>query len=781
MVLLTALTGLMGCDRGDGFASPSDPRTLRPLGFYTGRAAHAGDTAASSRLINLNHPRVAVLWRSVGTRDMVASDGQVSINATAPFAFSLTLLQPPPKEVRESPDLMFGFVTLFCDANENHAFDRVMHPDYFDDYDHVDSVAAVVRSARQELMSHSVVLAPRLVEDRFFLDADGSIWKASGTGLDSMTDVKHLPLIDPDSVLKGWVGNSARVLGRQNRFERFFAQRKKDNEYFYEEIPAPGHYKGLRGRYERSLFPKPGHEAAFDSALKRTIIAIEIHGRETQAVFAKADAGGRLDYPFNGYGQPGTDWMAGRSVTDLLLYVGSEAGRDSLLDAVPQSGFRVSNLGRFRIGYNLFHCDDQYVCDVRAAGDSILIYLGSTELFFNKPSAPSRAPFPATGGAAALPASAPAAEALARLQGAYVMNGSDTVRVVLRHGELWCESSESGLVRVAPVDSFGFASPGLDFQGLFTPGFAGRPDRLMLYCRGVQNVYGRVSAAASGALAALSERIDRASGFPRADLRDSVLDGCAGFFDFGGDTLRIVRAGGDSLKVGLPRFRNLIFHAAGDSVFRSPWGEWSLEFQGFGGGNPSRVVFGNGAVKIVVPRFGVSPSKALKSDKTEAAGITWMAEHSGTGRDAYAGLDGRKRYACSGDGAFLRPGDGFLEAYSRGYVSDSISLRGGGDEATFRITGMQGKLALFQLRSCAERGVKSGRIRVSVWSGSEPGALRPSYGDHQWMNSDTSGVYWSLDSLAVPSDPFFLVLRQENTQDAKFHNAFDGYRVGVRP
>jgi hypothetical protein len=785
VVLLTALAGLISCDRGDGFASPSDPRSLRPLGYYTGRAAHAGDTAASSRLINLNQPRVAVLWRSVGTRDMVASDGQVSINATAPFAFSLTLLQPPPKEVRESPDLMFGFVTLFCDANENQAFDRVMHPDYFADYDHVDSVAARIRLARQELMSHSVVLAPRLVEERFFLDADGSIWKATDSGLDSMMNAKQLPGVKPDSLLKGWVGNSSRILGRQNRFERFFAQRKKDNEYFYEEIPAPGHYRGMRGRFERSLFPKPGHEAEFDAALKRTIYATEIHSREVQLVFDKAAAADRLDYPFSGYGQAGTDWMIGRSVTDLLVYVASEAGRDSLLDAVPQSGFRISHLERFRIGYNLFRCDDQYVCDVRAAGDSILVFLGTTELFFNKPSAPSRAPFPASAVSPAQPVSAPSAEALARLQGAYAMNGSDTVRVVLRHGGLWCESREAGLVRVVPVDSFGFASPALDFQGLFTPGYAGRPDRLILYCRGGQNVYGRVADAASGTSAAtLPERIDRVSGFARADLADSALDGYAGVFDFGGDTLRIVRAGGDSLKVGLPKFRNPIFHAAGDSLFRSPWGEWSLEFQGSGGGNPSRVVFGsggNGTVKIVVPRFGVSPSKALKSDKAEAAGITWMAEHSGTGRDAYVGLDGRKRYLCSGDGAFLRPGDGFLEAYSRGYVSDSISLRGGGDEAAFKITGMQGKLALFQLRSCAERGVKSGRIRVSVWSGSEPGALRPSYGDHQWMGSDTSGVYWSLDSLAVPSDPFYLVLRQENTQDAKFHNAFDGYRVGVRP
>ncbi|MEO6096434.1 MAG: hypothetical protein ABIW76_12325 [Fibrobacteria bacterium] len=782
--LLAGLAVLGGCDRGEGFAPPGDSRSLRPLGYFTGRAAHGGDTAAASRLINLDHPRVAILWRSVGMRDKVASDGQVSISANAPFAFSLNLLQPPPKEVLEAPDLMFGFVTLFCDANENHAFDRGMHPDYYADYDHIDSMVAQLGRARQELMIHAVVLPPRLVEERFFLNADGSIWKESGSGLDSVMNVKLLPSAKPDSILKGWVGNDSRILGRQNRYERFFALRKKDNEFFYDEFAAPGHYKGLRGRFERSLFPKPGHESEFEAALKRTSIASMILSIEADQVFIKAAYAGRLDYPFNGYGQAGTDWMAGRSVTDLLLYVASEASRDSLLDAVPQSAFRVSHLERFRIGYNLFHCDDQYVCDVRATGDSILVYLGTTELFFNKPSAPSKAPFPSPSpsyeGSAARPHAAPPVENLAYLQGAYALNGSDTVRLVLRHGELWCQSSEAGLIRVAPADSFGFASPDLDFQGLFTPGFTGRPDRLILYRPGRQSVYGRVAGGASGVPASLLERIDRAAGFTHADLPDSVLERCAGVYDFGGDTLRIVRAGGDSLKVDLPKFRNLVFHAAGDFLFRCPWGEWTLEFQGFRDGSPSRAAFGNGAVKLVVPRFGITPSKALKSDKTDAAGITWMAEHSGTGRDAYTGLNGRKRYACSRDGAFLRPGDGFLEGYSRGYVSDSISLRGGGDEATFRITGMRGKLALFQLRSCAERGVKSGRIRVSIWSGSEPGALRPSYGDHQWMDADTSGVYWSLDSLSIDADPFYLVLKQENTQDAKFHNAFDGYRMGVR-
>jgi hypothetical protein len=48
------------------------------------------------------------------------------------------------------------------------------------------------------------------------------------------------------------------------------------------------------------------------------------------------------------------------------------------------------------------------------------------------------------------------------------------------------------------------------------------------------------------------------------------------------------------------------------------------------------------------------------------------------------------------------------------------------------------------------------------------------------MAADSGGIYWTFDSLAIDADPYYLTLRQENTRDKPFANAFDGYRLGFR-
>jgi hypothetical protein len=94
---------------------------------------------------------------------------------------------------------------------------------------------------------------------------------------------------------------------------------------------------------------------------------------------------------------------------------------------------------------------------------------------------------------------------------------------------------------------------------------------------------------------------------------------------------------------------------------------------------------------------------------------------------------------------------------------------------------MKGKVVVFQLRDCAERTAAGKRIGVSIWGGAEPQARNLLYGDYQWMAADPGGIYWTFDSLAIDSDPYYLTLKQENTQDKPFANAFDGYRLGFRP
>lgn len=754
-----------------GFVSASDERNLRPLGEFVGKAVE-GDPAFQGRALHLVHPKVVIQWRAVGLRDRITLSPQKAIDAVTPYKFSLSVVHPPPEEISSASEIAFGIISLFSDDNGNGTFDRLMHPDYAAEFAVIDSLSKDAADAQWDLMAISEIKVRRPVIERYYIDAPGILTTADMDVPDTVWSQKF------NSDPKGWADYLAvrqRILGNRNRWEAFFARRKKDNEFYRRQYPAMGHSVGVEIRYDRALFPKPGHEVEFERRVRKVLFSKFAVNQASERFLYDAMVSGTMDYPFTGYNTPGKDWMAGRTIQDLLLYLPTQATLDTLLEAIPTGSFRISNLERLHPGYNLFRCDDQYNCDVRAPGDSILIYLGTSEAFFNQPPSPSRNPF--KGGQATV--TLPSADKFASMQGRYALNGSDTVSVAIRNGKLWCETTGMGLLRVLPMDSLGVMSPIMDFQGLFTPGLnANTPDRFVEYIHTYRIV---TLSLGTPVRSDLWERIERLDGFKRADISDSILRRSSGFFDYNDDSLIVSSTGKDSLKVTIPGYLPTAFFPLNDSLFQSPWGELALEFQGFNGQYYNRVIFLNGSSKKVVPNFRVTPSYLVKSGPNPAGGMEWVSDQKGTGHDTYKGLNGRSRYTCSEDGAFLRPGDGFLAELGRTAADDSISLRKGGDYATFRFPGMKGKIAFLELRQCAEATMKSKRVRVSIWGGSDPATQHLLYGDHQWMGSDTGGIYWGFDSLSIDSDPYYLTLKEENTQDTPFSNAFDGYRLGVRP
>jgi hypothetical protein len=756
-------TGFVSCQRDDGFISPSDSRNLRPLGLYVGKA-EVGDSASKDRLINLVHPKVAVLWRAIGTTDRVSPTSQKSIESFAPFPFSMDLLQPPPPEVVNSPELTFGFFSLFSDVNQNGVFDRPIHPELVKLYAKVDSLRARADAAKAALMEVAEMRAKTPVSETYYLDYPGILLEAHGSGYDTL----WRPEAQGDSAIY-YLKFHSRLMGAKTRWENFFSNRQRENEIYLQRYPVPGHGLKIDLRYDRRLFPKPGREAEFQARERRCAKAISDMYHTADFINYQALVMGMLNYSFDGYNVPGADWIAGRSIRDLLIYIPSEATLDSLFDAYPTGTFRIGHIERFGRGYNLVHCDDQYVCDVRNSEDSITIQLGTTEIYFNPPGADSRAP--------ALASSHPAAAALAPLAGRYAINGSDTVDIALVDGEIWCSSPEAGLLRVLPDDSLGFYSPLVAFQGLVDPPVNGKgPERLVVYSGIIRNLYHALGQPPDGSILA---RIRSAREFKRADISDSAAARCAGSYDFDHAALEVSWKGGDSLTVVIPGYRPATYYAVNDSLFRCPWADLSLEFQG--GTAPRRVILANGALKTVVPALASSPSNAVRTMSTEAEGVTWVSENQGTGRDTYVDLKGKHRYACSVDGAFLQAGDGYLTELRQASPSDSISLGQGGDEAAFKIPGMKGRQVLLQLRQCAERTSKIKRERVSLWGGPDPDSLRLLYGDDQWMGADAAGTYWQFDSLSIDADPYYLLLKRENTADRAFFGAFDGYRLGTRP
>jgi hypothetical protein len=364
-------------------------------------------------------------------------------------------------------------------------------------------------------------------------------------------------------------------------------------------------------------------------------------------------------------------------------------------------------------------------------------------------------------------------------QGLYAFNGSDTMAFAVIAGEAWCRFMGQGLLRTVPVDTIGaVVSPATGAQAVFENNPFGLPMRLIQYVGRKRFIFERVSESVPSEVLA---RIASAARFSRTGPAPGVLAAAPGKYDFGSDSLKVAATSGDSLAVRIPGYQPLIFHPAGDSLFRCPWGELSLAFRGCAGGSCRSAVFGNGASEKVVPVSGDVPSNTLKAAPAADSGRTWSSGNGGTGRDSFIGIKGQGRYACSGDGLFLKPGDGILESAARAVQEDPISLREGGDALTFRIPGMAGKRAALELRACADKDSKGKRIRVSVWGGAHPDSLRRLEGREGWLPIGASGSYWTLDSLPVESDPWYVRLREEDTPDAPFANAFDGYRLGEVP
>ena len=265
---MAAFTSLihLSCQNEGGFVSPKDERNLRPLGEFVGKAVE-GDPAFKGRAIHLVNPKVVIQWRAVGLKDKITLSPQKAINAVTPYNFSLNVTQPPPEEISSASEIAFGIVSLFSDDNGNGTFDRLMHPDYAADFTVIDSLSKDVVKAQADLLAISEIKARRPVTERYFLDAPGILTTADKEVPDTVRFREYTS--DP----KGWADYLTvrqSILGNRNRWELFFARRKKDNEYYWRQYPVMGHAMGAEIRYDRALYPKRGHEGEFEGRLRES-------------------------------------------------------------------------------------------------------------------------------------------------------------------------------------------------------------------------------------------------------------------------------------------------------------------------------------------------------------------------------------------------------------------------------------------------------------------------------------------------------------------------------
>ena len=99
-------------------------------------------------------------------------------------------------------------------------------------------------------MAISEIKARSPVTEHFFLDAPGILTTADAETPDTVWNQKYAS--DPNG-LTNYLAVRQGILGNQNRWEKFFARRKKDNEYYQREFPVMGHAAGMEIRYDRAV------------------------------------------------------------------------------------------------------------------------------------------------------------------------------------------------------------------------------------------------------------------------------------------------------------------------------------------------------------------------------------------------------------------------------------------------------------------------------------------------------------------------------------------------
>jgi hypothetical protein len=768
-LIVPVCLGLSACLRNDGLASPYAPESLPLLAGFEGKAVNEGDTTLSARrFIRLTDPKLVLVWQSIVPQSHAVAFEKSSVKVTAPYQFSVELRNPPPREVQESNESVIGSFWLYSDGDGNDRLDRLTDPEVQARLGGLDSLKAIEQAAIREFKATADIVPHEIpVHDSFLVESSGTLIRAMGGILDTLYAARGN---GDERVWFDVVHRRYAILRDQNAWERFFELRKKTSNFFRDTVPVDGHAYSMVYDDRQKLFPLPGREAAFRSSLRKATLASVAYYAALYGLLVESAMKGWSDYPYTGFEMDGQDWVAGRSRFHFLLYFPDRKRLETLLEAERGGSFRVDNIDRMRVGYNLLNCDQDYRCRVLPFADSILIYLGETNAYFDPPSLPAARPVKSFE-----PVRLPPGD-FARLQGVYDYQPFRPIQVLVRNGMAWCDLPDFGLQRLYPVDSTVFFVPGEDLQFEFIPTTGDSIGKLIFYSGSVRSVARKTDLPPDSA--ALSERIDPILGRKTYALPDSVEGLLPQSLEFGADTAELeTSASGDTLYL---RHRKLPAEAYGilnDSQALSRDSEKRLGFRANPAGKIPGMSLSRMGKEYFLPSIGYAPQLPVDEG---GASYSLRATHPGSGRDSYRGLGGRHRYTCpDSNGLFLRQGDGMVLALRKSDQADSISLKEGGDALLFRLDSLAGKTLRLELTLCAESGVKSGRLMFAIRAGAHADSLGTVVAESHWVTVNEKGGSLVLPSVPVASDPYFVEISQTRTLDRTFPYAFGSYAIHV--
>lgn len=779
MRILLSAAGLLlaACFRDDGIVEPENPPPLLATFMSPGINNATSDTSAlhrehkSDRILDLHHPQVALVWQFVGPQEFIRAPSRAVVNATTPFGFTLELRDPPAREILENPDVSIGQFWLYNDADSNGVLDRLIHPEMVPLNAAIDSLYRMMLDSVASLLAMSEIRAqPVLWTDTFYVGAYGTVsikqagWEETILRGDAPIHAKAVPT--------NVTGTRHRVLSMQDRWQRFFALRKRENDYFVTYRPALGYVHAMEVTYYRYVFPRPGQEREFERKFRDVVVAYTQYVLFAQDILTKAEKAGYQNYPYNQAREPGQDMVVARSRSNFVLYIPSRAKLDTILAAERHSSFSIRNLGRLAPGYNLLYCDDQYRCEVLPQGAPIRLDLGMTSAFFNPPSSGVENPVAIAAATAVPPGDYPlSARDFGRLAGVYDGLNYGFIRVAARDGVLWIDHPEEGLLRLRAVDSLRFLSPLRNTQFQFVLSDDGSVSKVFVVRAGNRYVGVRDP---SQPRPDLEERVAAFLSGATLPVGGGDADIGALRFDYGGDTLRFEPFGGDSLRVLVPGMFPQRVERVGPSTYASRDLDLRLTLLADAAGRcPGLRAERNGrsvfSPETAYPARG--PGELFPSLPDSLPDT--VSAHPGSAVDNEPTLDGLPRFAVAGDSLFLRPGDGWVHGIGTAHPA-GFALGQGGEHLLLRIPGLEGRAAAVTLVLLPERSAGKSRVRYAVRGGREAETQDEELGGG-WIAFNGKPAVLTLGPFPVGADPYFVRIERIRTADREVHFAFAGY------
>lgn len=762
---------LAACFRDGGFVEPGEEKNLPVLAAFQGRANIKGTSLSGERMGGIGNPKIALVWQFVGPSAFGVAFDKISVDTRSPFKFSAEIRNPPPDSIAFSEEPVIGLFWLYSDGNENGVLDRIAHPKVAAHDAELAGMLAAYKKAFKALLEVSDISEEWVpYKDTFLLDSVGTFIRVVDGRPDTLFKSRGLK---DRNFWHEVLYRRLRLLKNYNGWQNFFALRKKTYDFHRVSVPTAEHSYLQIFEDWRKLFPKPGKEAEFEANLRIAGTAYMLYLIAINTVQTEAVDSGWADYPYQGFDQPGTDWVVGKSTRYFVLYFPNRAALDRVLQAETWGSFTVDGIDRMHTGYNLLDCDEQYRCKVMGEKDSVYVDLADNEAFFNPPSKPVRLPI-------ADFVSVPVEQdSLKPLEGRYEYRPERPILAVSRGGSLWCDVPEVGTFRLTASRPGVFYVPGEDLQFEFVATVGGRIGKVMMYRLGNRDVGLRTDSTVRDS--GLAEKIDRMLARRPERISASVSAGLPGTFSLGLDSLMRVRLADDGAGIGLSYLGlpPAVYRPLNDSEAYNPDSDHRLAFARNEEGAVTGLRWSRPPHGFFLPNPAYKPRKPGDFfPDTGNAQTTPASESGGSGRDTYVDWGARRRYACAEDGRYLKAGDGWVEAVRKGATGDSISFRDPGDGLLFKVTGQAGKRVRLAVAVCGEKGGKQGGVLMDLRAGeSAEGAFTRILAESDWVRPGDKGDTISFSHIPIPSDPYYLELRKVQTWNDSLYFSFDGYRA----